>query len=129
MDIIKSWGLEPYHETLAIAFQVAYAWLMTFGSMGLFRALFSTKSYTMRYISDSSYWLYLAHVPLVLFAQGVVKNWNLPPVLKFLIVCVSVTGFLMLTYRYCVRYTIIGTILNGPRERPGEVLEAELVPA
>jgi hypothetical protein len=29
-----------------------------------------------------------------------------------------VSGLLLLTYRYLVRYTPIGTLLNGPRTRP-----------
>ncbi|MEM7316026.1 MAG: acyltransferase family protein, partial [Planctomycetota bacterium] len=127
LGIVDSWGVEEHRDMLSNLFQVTFAWLLTFGSMGLFRVFFSKESYAMRYISDSSYWLYLAHVPLVIFAQGVVKNWNMPPLAKFLIVCVSVTAILLLSYRYLVRYTIIGRMLNGPRERPGAIMEAEVV--
>ena len=49
--------------------QALFAWLMIFGSIGMFRALLSKESKTTRYISDSSYWLYLMHLPLVILAQ------------------------------------------------------------
>jgi peptidoglycan/LPS O-acetylase OafA/YrhL len=71
----------------------------------------------MRYISDSSYWLYLAHLPLILIAQSLVQDWALSPFLKFPLVCGSVTLVLLLSYQLFVRYTPIGTFLNGPRKR------------
>lgn len=72
----------------------------------------------MRYVSDSSYWLYVAHVPLIIAAQAVVRSWPLPATAKFLLVCTVVSGFLLFTYQVMVRYTWLGTLLNGPRTRP-----------
>ena len=63
-------------------FQVSYAWLMVFGLMGLFRRLLSRESRPMRYVSDSSYWLYLAHLPLIIGVQLYVRVWDLPALVK-----------------------------------------------
>jgi peptidoglycan/LPS O-acetylase OafA/YrhL len=71
----------------------------------------------MRYVSDSSYWLYLAHLPLIMIAQWFVRDWSLSPFLKFPLVCAGVTLVLLLSYQLFVRYTPIGTFLNGPRRR------------
>jgi peptidoglycan/LPS O-acetylase OafA/YrhL len=106
-----------WSRPLAVFLQIVYVWLMSFGLMGMFRELFSKESKKMRYISDSSYWLYLAHLPLILLAQWWVRDWPLSPFIKFPLVCVIVTGLLLVTYRYCVRYTWLGTLLNGPRKR------------
>lgn len=106
------------HHLIASALQVLYTWLMIIGSMGLFRMLCSRKSPLMRYISDSSYWLYLAHLPLILMAQWFVRDWALSPFIKFPLVCLGVTSLLLLSYQFFVRYTPIGTFLNGPRRRP-----------
>ncbi|MFK7766891.1 MAG: acyltransferase family protein [Mariniblastus sp.] len=102
---------------LANLMQALFVWLMTFGSIGMFRQLLSKESKTMRYISDSSYWLYVAHLPLVIFAQWFVKDLPIPAMLKFAGIIVVVSAFLLLTYEYLVRYTMIGSLLNGPKKR------------
>jgi peptidoglycan/LPS O-acetylase OafA/YrhL len=106
------------HRPISVALQTIYVWTMTFALMGLFRKLLTQESKTFRYLSDSSYWLYLAHLPLIMAAQLAVRDWQLPAIVKFGLVCVVVSGFLLLTYQTLVRYTWLGTLLNGPRRRP-----------
>jgi hypothetical protein len=103
--------------------QVLYTWGMSFGLIGLFRRYLSRESPRIRYISDSSYWLYLGHLPLVIGLQNVVRDGPLPALLKCLFICVVTTGIMLLSYRYMVRYTWIGRLLNGPRKRqPAELV-------
>jgi peptidoglycan/LPS O-acetylase OafA/YrhL len=112
-------GLGPLpRRFLSIFLQAAFPWLMTFGLMGLFRRLYSVESPTLRYLSDSAYWLYLAHLPMIIAAQYVVRNWPIPALAKFLLIVVIVTSFLLWTYEALVRYTWLGRFLNGPRTRP-----------
>ena len=115
---IGDWMGPAIQRPITGVLQVTYTWLMTFGCMGLFRRLLSRESKTMRYLSDSSYWLYLAHLPLILGAQMLVRNSQLPAMAKFILICVIVSGFLLLTYQFFVRYTPLGTLLNGRRKRP-----------
>ncbi|MDP8246250.1 MAG: acyltransferase family protein [Candidatus Hinthialibacter antarcticus] len=102
--------------------QVAYVWLMTFGCMGLFRRLLSRESKWMRYISDSSYWLYIAHLPLIFFVQAYIRDWQMPALAKFVLVTVLVTGFLLVIYETMVRYTWVGALLNGRKKRGGAAI-------
>jgi len=102
--------------------QAIFVWLVVFGSIGMFRQLLSRESKTMRYISDSSYWLYLAHLPLVILAQWFVKDMPIPAALKFVGITVVISVFLLLTYEYMIRYTFIGSILNGPRKRDFHII-------
>ncbi|MCA9137423.1 MAG: acyltransferase family protein [Planctomycetales bacterium] len=112
---------DPALRSLATNFlQALFVWLMTFGSIGMFGHLLHRESRTLRYISDSSYWLYLIHLPLVLLAQWFVKEIPVPAFVKFTGITIVVSAFLLLTYEYGVRYTLIGRILNGPRQRAGE---------
>ena len=103
----------------AAFFEVGFAWLMVFGTMGLFRWVASRESQVSRYLSDASYWMYLSHLPLVVLMQWLVVDWPLHYHLKFLLVCCSVTVLVLASYQWCVRYTFIGRALNGPRSRRG----------
>lgn len=123
--LLEGWGGPPGvalgpmpHRVLSVFVQSAYPWLMTFGLMGLFRRFCPVESPTMRYLSDSAYWLYLAHLPLIIAAQYLVRDWPLPALVKFVLIVAVVTGFLLWTYQVMVRYTSLGRFLNGPRVRP-----------
>ena len=97
--------------------ETAFAWLTAFGMMGLFRWLLSRPSFTVRYLSDASYWIYLAHLPLVIVAHWVVVDWPISYHLKYILTCAGVTAVLLVTYQLFIRYTFIGNVLNGPRTR------------
>ena len=108
---------ESTNAVVANFLQATFAWLMTFGSIGLCCRFLSRESKTLRYISDSSYWLYLIHLPLVILAQWLVRDLQFPAFLKFAGITIVVSAFLLITYAYGVRYTPIGRLLNGPRAR------------
>jgi len=98
--------------------QCGYAWVVTLGIMGLFSRYCSHLGYRAQWFSDSAYWMYLAHLPLVLAIQIAVVSLPWPPYLKFSLVMVLVTLPLLTSYRWLVRYTWVGTLLNGPRKPP-----------
>jgi len=102
---------------LAVPVQTAYCWLMIVGLMGVFRRYMNFESPAIRYLSDSAYWFYLAHMVPVFAAQGLVRDWQMPAILKFSIVLIGVTLSLLLTYQLFVRYTPLGWLLNGPRKK------------
>jgi len=117
-------GLSPMLRRILLTFlQAAYPWLITFGLMGLVRRVCPVESPAMRYLSDSAYWLYLAHLPLIIAAQLVVRDWPIPAFAKFLLIVTVVTAFLLWTYQVMVRYTWLGRFLNGPRVRPSGMAE------
>jgi len=98
--------------------QTAYGWSLTFGLMGMFHALLNRPVAGVRYLSDAAYWMYLIHQPLVVLVQGLVRKWPVSVLPKFLFVNLVVFAILLVSYEYLVRYTWIGTMLNGRRERP-----------
>ena len=100
---------------LATVLQPAYAWTMSVGLIGLFCRFFSRPSATVSWLADASYWMYIVHVPLVMLAQMFVRPWPFPAAAKFLAVMAIVTPLLLLSYRYGVRFTAIGRMLNGSR--------------
>ena len=111
----------PNHIVAVIA-QALFAWMMVFSLMGAFRRLVVRGSRVWRYVSDASYWIYLAHLPLIILAQWLIRPWQLPALLKFSLICVVTTAVLLVAYEYLVRYTPIGTLLNGRRHRHQKVV-------
>ncbi len=114
-DWIKGQPPRPGVRLLALILQAAYAWAMCAGLMGLFRRLITRERFWIRYLSDASYWMYLAHLPLVLAAQLWVRDWPLAAGWKFLLVCSGVSAILLVSYQLAVRHTWVGRLLNGPR--------------
>lgn len=90
-------------------------WLFTFGFTGICFRLLERPVSWIRYVSDSSYWLYLAHMPVLLVFQIAVAGTGWPPVLKALVVLAASILTLLASYHVFVRFTWIGVILNGRR--------------
>ena len=104
-------------HSFAILLQVIYVWMMSAAMMGLFRRFVAMERGWIRYLSDATYWMYLAHLPLVLAAQLWVRDWPLPSGVKFSFLCGGVFVVLLVSYEYLVRYTWIGALLNGRKVR------------
>ncbi len=97
--------------------QVLYAWLMTFGLLGLFEAVLKEEKRWIRYISDSSYWIYLIHLPLIIAGQVLLLSVDMHPYVKFTLLVSIGSVILFLSYALFVRYTPIGHLLNGKRTK------------
>lgn len=69
-----------------------------------------------RYIADSSYWIYIIHLPLLFMIQYVLLDLNWNTWFKFALSCVLTMGIGLLTYAVLVRWTAIGWLLNGRRK-------------
>ena len=95
----------------------AAAVCFTFGLIGLFQRLFTGESANIRWIADSSYWVYIVHLPLVLLIAYSMFELPWPAEVKFLVVCCATAAIGFGSYWACVRYTPIGTMLNGKRVR------------
>lgn len=105
------------NHLLCTLFSVLYAWLMVFGFIGLFRRFFSSGNRRIRYVSDSSYWLYLVHLPPIMLLQIWMADWPWPGAVKVLGICAVSTAALLVIYEYAIRYTFIGAMLNGRKTR------------
>ncbi|MGA1566672.1 MAG: acyltransferase family protein [Ilumatobacteraceae bacterium] len=99
----------------AMSLQVLYTWGMIFGLMGLFGTVLAVERRGVRYLSDSAYWLYLAHLPLIITGQAWIRGWEVPASAKFIGLCAISTLILLASYQLFVRYTPIGWLLNGRR--------------
>jgi hypothetical protein len=98
----------------ALAADIALtAALSVFGWLGLALRLFNCPRAMIRLLADASYWIYLAHLPLVGLVQVALYPTRLPIVVKF---AASVTIPLAMTLlSYC--YLVLGTSWAGTLSR------------
>jgi glucans biosynthesis protein C len=86
-----------------------------FGWLGCFIRFFSQPSDKIRYLADASYWIYVAHLPLVLALQIAMAKWALPWWIQLPLLDSVVFSSLILTYHAFVRFTWVGAWLNCRR--------------
>lgn len=111
--------------TFVLAY-VASAWAWVFALTGLALRFLHRPSRARRYVADASYWVYLAHLPVVAALQVWVGDWPLHWSLKFPFIVGASLALLFLSYHYVVRSTAIGRLLNG-RAYPRRAAVPELV--
>lgn len=108
-----------YYALFKAAFAVSYAvmmWSLIALTIGLFKRFFDRPSAVVRYVADSSYWLYLVHLPIVLWLQITVAEWPLHWSLKLSGISLATIVVSVLMYDLFVRSTFIGATLNGKRK-------------
>ena len=101
-----------YVSTYALAM-----WCLTFAFVGGAQHLFAGESRIRRYIADSSYWLYIIHLPLIVALQIWVSGWDWPWAAKYGFIMGVSLPLMLLSYHFLVRYTFIGGVLNGKRKQ------------
>ncbi|MDB5208674.1 MAG: 2,3,4,5-tetrahydropyridine-2,6-carboxylate N-succinyltransferase [Flavisolibacter sp.] len=89
-------------------------WLFFFGLLGTGQKISNRESKLVRYFSDSSYWVYLVHVPILLTMKIVFPDGV--SLISFLTLLLVVLLISLFSYHFLVRNTIIGAILNGKRQ-------------
>jgi len=120
----------PMAERLALAGTIAlFCWLSVFAWLGLFLKLFSHDRPAVRWLSDSSYWVYLVHLPLVALTHIGLGHVSGPAVAEFAVAVVLTYAICLMTYQHLVRYTAIGMLLNGPRRKGGRAAPAAPIDA
>jgi peptidoglycan/LPS O-acetylase OafA/YrhL len=92
-------------------------WTTTFAVIGLSLRYLAGFSATRRYLADSSYWLYLIHLPIVMALQVLVSQLDWPWPLKFAAILLIALPVMLVSYQLLVRDSVIGAVLNGRRAR------------
>lgn len=112
---------DPGHPQYTLAracFMPAYAtlmWSLVVLTFGVFRRFCSRPNPAVRYVADSSYWMYLVHLPVVVWLQVAVAEVAVHWVLKLAFISLATVVIVLVTYDLFVRSTFLGAILNGRR--------------
>jgi len=95
------------------------AWFMIFGLCGIFLRRCSELSPRARYLSDSAYWLYLFHPPVLVALQIPMLALPWPWAVKCALGALLALPILLWSYDRYVRPTWLGVILNGRKHPRG----------
>lgn len=104
-----------------------YTWLMIAGLIGLFRRHVAVRGARWAYLTDASYWCYLAGFPVQAALQVWLAPHRVPIVPEFLLVNVLTFAVLLVSYEFGVRHTWLGLLLNGKRPPRREVSATAVV--
>ncbi|MDF1712054.1 MAG: acyltransferase family protein [Akkermansiaceae bacterium] len=105
---------------MTFAYFYGYAvclWLFVIGTLSFFQRFCNRHSPVWRYLSESSYWVYILHMPLIPLLQVATGLWPVSSLIKIPLVVGTGLLICLLSYHYLVRSTFVGVMLNG-RKHP-----------
>jgi glucan biosynthesis protein C len=105
---------EPF-VAITVSSKIVCAILFSYAFIGLSEKKFGSYNAMLRFISDGAYWMYLIHLPIVTLITFFMFNLHMSIEFKFLIAIVMTSMICLGTYKYFVRSTLIGILLNGKR--------------
>ena len=106
---------ELIFNSFPVLLKTVCAIAFSYSFIGIAENKFSSYNSKLRFVSDGSYWIYLIHLPVVSFLTFSMFTIPLWIELKFLISIFVTTIFGLFTYKYLVRSTVVGVLLNGKR--------------
>ncbi len=118
------------HLALGIAFAYGLTgWVWSIALIGMVCRYLPTQNRVLRYLSDSSYWVFMVHMLGTIGIGALLFKVHLPGEVKMLINIAATTMLCLATYHLFVRNTWIGVLLNGRRKgsATGTVAQAATV--
>ena len=109
-----------------LLYAMAYATALmgwTFAFIGAGVRFFAKSSPAITYAADASYWMYIAHLPVVMALQTAFMLADLHWSIKYLLINFLCVGILLITYHFWVRFNWIGRMLNGKKAQTDVVLQ------
>ena len=90
-------------------------WALIYAFIGGALRYFDRPSPWIDYTAQSSYWVFLVHMPLVCLGGWLLVPYDLPAVVKFLLVCAFTAAIAFATFHYWVQKTWVSDFLHGRR--------------
>lgn len=124
--IILAGGAAPVTETVTpslttAAFAALYgfaSWAWTIAIIGFAVSHLAGHSPVRRYLADASYWIYIVHLPILITLQTLVAPYDAPWFVKYPLILAVAFAIMLASYQLFVRYSFIGSILNGKKQKP-----------
>jgi peptidoglycan/LPS O-acetylase OafA/YrhL len=98
-------------------------WSLISGFWGLAARYVPHDSARVRWASDSSYWLYIVHLPILVLIESALARTSMPVLLRWIVAIVATVAICSLSYALFVRGRWIGRLL-GEKPRPRSLLDS-----
>ncbi|HET9208056.1 MAG TPA: acyltransferase family protein, partial [Burkholderiaceae bacterium] len=92
----------------------ACSWLLSLALIGGFVRHLHEQNQLLKYMAESSYWVYLVHLPLIGVVALALRDWHIVAELKMVLNIGVTTALSVASYHWLVRHKPIGVFLNGP---------------
>ncbi len=109
-------GAVPHVEAWIAFFYNLTSWLWSFALIGLFLRYLGEQNRVLRYVSESSYWVFLVHMLGTIGFGAMLYTLPLGAAGKMLLNVALTTAACLLSYQFLVRHTLVGVLLNGKRQ-------------
>jgi glucans biosynthesis protein C len=110
------------------AFAAAYnigGWCWIFGLIGVAVRYLDRPDERWRYLADSSFFVYIVHLPISYLLATFMMRWPLHWAIKFAFIIGWTAGLSLLMYHYLARSSFVGQFLNGRKyPRNGQATSA-----
>lgn len=90
-------------------------WLWSLAAIGLALRFLERRNSVLAYLADSSYWVYLVHMPLTIGFGALLYVAPLPALAKLALNILATTAVCLASYHLLGRFTWLGVLLNGRR--------------
>jgi glucan biosynthesis protein C len=111
---------DPSATVLVAAVEAYVSVWMTCVCLVAGRSLLSRSNRLLRYLSDSSYWVYIIHLPVLFVIQYRLMDGELWWGTKFAISVIATFGLCLLSYHALVRKTVVGKLLGARPSMAGQ---------
>jgi len=108
----------PQYMLIKASYLFSYAvmmWSLVSLAIGACKQLFKQSNKVLRYIADASYWLYLIHLPIVIWLQIAFAELPFHWAIKLTSICLITLIVSLILYDVFVRATFVGATLNGKK--------------
>ena len=100
---------------VAVVTNALCTWALIYLFIGSALRFFDRQSPWIDYVSQSSYWVFLVHMPLVALAGWWLLQYNWPAGVKFTLVCGFTSVVAFASFHFWVQNTWVSAFLHGRR--------------
>jgi peptidoglycan/LPS O-acetylase OafA/YrhL len=118
-EIMTVMATSPAIDLKQAGLATLQAYISAFMSLALLivgRKLFNKQNDSMKLIADYSYWIYLIHLPVLMWLQFYLLDKEWPMLIEFLLSSFGTLLIGLVSYLLFVKWTPIGWLLNGKKK-------------